>query len=105
MNWGCIFRNGHRLSKCTPRRSQSSALAESGHELTVPAYAPPAAHYAAWTDCQKPPQFRNIESPVSGCSSMVELQLPKLLTWVRFPSPAPIPKQYQASRGNSGGGK
>src|SRR4029077_673175 len=26
-----------------------------------------------------------------GCSSMVELQLPKLLTWVRFPSPAPIP--------------
>src|SRR5690242_9449673 len=22
---------------------------------------------------------------------MVELQLPKLLTWVRFPSPAPIP--------------
>jgi hypothetical protein len=24
-----------------------------------------------------------------GCSSMVELQLPKLLTWVRFPSPAP----------------
>ena len=26
---------------------------------------------------------------LSGCSSMVELQLPKLLTWVRFPSPAP----------------
>jgi hypothetical protein len=25
-----------------------------------------------------------------GCSSMVELQLPKLLTWVRFPSPAPV---------------
>src|SRR3546814_9435415 len=25
----------------------------------------------------------------SGCSSMVELQLPKLLAWVRFPSPAP----------------
>ena len=25
----------------------------------------------------------------SGCSSMVELQLPKLVTWVRFPSPAP----------------
>ena len=25
-----------------------------------------------------------------GCSSMVELQLPKLLTWVRFPSPAPL---------------
>ncbi len=28
---------------------------------------------------------------IRGCSSMVELQLPKLLTWVRFPSPAPIP--------------
>src|SRR5687767_2092637 len=28
-------------------------------------------------------------SPRSGCSSMVELQLPKLLAWVRFPSPAP----------------
>jgi hypothetical protein len=25
-----------------------------------------------------------------GCSSMVERQLPKLHTWVRFPSPAPI---------------
>lgn len=24
-----------------------------------------------------------------GCSSMVERELPKLLTWVRFPSPAP----------------
>src|SRR3569833_948537 len=24
-----------------------------------------------------------------GCSSMVELQLPKLIAWVRFPSPAP----------------
>ena len=24
-----------------------------------------------------------------GCSSMAELQLPKLITWVRFPSPAP----------------
>ena len=27
--------------------------------------------------------------PLSGCSSMVERQLPKLDTWVRFPSPAP----------------
>jgi 4-alpha-glucanotransferase len=27
--------------------------------------------------------------PGSGCSSMVEPQLPKLMTWVRFPSPAP----------------
>src|ERR1035438_9425916 len=26
---------------------------------------------------------------MSGCSSMVERQLPKLHTWVRFPSPAP----------------
>jgi hypothetical protein len=24
-----------------------------------------------------------------GCSSMAELQLPKLIAWVRFPSPAP----------------
>ena len=28
-----------------------------------------------------------------GCSSMVELQPSKLVTWVRFPSPAPIPIQ------------
>ena len=28
---------------------------------------------------------------VRGCSSMVELQPSKLATWVRFPSPAPIP--------------
>ena len=27
---------------------------------------------------------------VRGCSSMAELQLPKLTTWVRFPSPAPL---------------
>src|SRR5580658_197291 len=32
-----------------------------------------------------------------GCSSMVELQLPKLLTWVRFPSPAPLSRQHQPS--------
>ena len=25
-----------------------------------------------------------------GCSSMVELQPSKLITWVRFPSPAPL---------------
>ena len=36
---------------------------------------------------------------------MVELQLPKLLTWVRFPSPAPSPWQRQASCGNSSSGK
>lgn len=29
-----------------------------------------------------------------GCSSMVEQELPKLLTWVRFPSPAPAPTGY-----------
>ncbi len=27
---------------------------------------------------------------IRGCSSMVELQLPKLIAWVRFPSPAPV---------------
>ena len=32
-----------------------------------------------------------------GCSSMVELQLPKLLTWVRFPSPAPASRSWVAS--------
>ena len=26
---------------------------------------------------------------IRGCGSMVELQLPKLAAWVRFPSPAP----------------
>ena len=34
--------------------------------------------------CQK-----RAKSAVCGCSSMVERQLPKLHTWVRFPSPAP----------------
>ena len=28
-----------------------------------------------------------------GCSSMAELQPSKLVTWVRFPSPAPIQKR------------
>src|SRR3990170_3045865 len=27
---------------------------------------------------------------ICGCSSMAEHQLPKLRTWVRFPSPAPL---------------
>jgi hypothetical protein len=33
-----------------------------------------------------------------GRSSMVELQLPKLLTWVRFPSPAPLPPRRRLRR-------
>jgi hypothetical protein len=47
----------------------------------------------------------SIESKRCGCSSMVELQLPKLLTWVRFPSPAPLPSrtdQQQPGRSASG---
>jgi hypothetical protein len=38
-----------------------------------------------------------------GCSSMVELQLPKLLTWVRFPSPAPHPVASEQPRSQAGG--
>jgi len=30
---------------------------------------------------------------ISGCSSMVEWKLPKLHTWVRFPSPAPVSRK------------
>ena len=52
---------------------------------------------------------RHLDSLIShhrcGCSSMVELQLPKLLTWVRFPSPAPSPWQRQASCVNRRSGK
>ena len=33
-----------------------------------------------------------------GCSSMVEPELPKLLTWVRFPSPAPFSHRCIATR-------
>jgi hypothetical protein len=40
--------------------------------------------------CGRRPTAHKIPVP-RGCSSMVELQLPKLLTWVRFPSPAPFP--------------
>jgi hypothetical protein len=29
-----------------------------------------------------------------GCSSMVELQPSKLITWVRFPSPAPVERSF-----------
>ena len=32
------------------------------------------------------------QSPLCGCSSMVEHQPSKLVTWVRFPSPAPLTK-------------
>ena len=35
---------------------------------------------------------------LSGCCSMVEPQLPKLMTWVRFPSPAPIPSRQCNTR-------
>ena len=31
-----------------------------------------------------------VTARLSGCSSMVELQSSKLITWVRFPSPAPV---------------
>ena len=31
---------------------------------------------------------------------MVEPQLPKLMTWVRFPSPAPLPRHRQTSSGD-----
>ncbi len=34
----------------------------------------------------------NFTVKLSGCSSMVEQQPSKLNTWVRFPSPAPIPE-------------
>src|SRR5271169_3799373 len=34
-----------------------------------------------------------LASTECGCSSMVELQPSKLVTWVRFPSPAPNPSQ------------
>ena len=30
-----------------------------------------------------------VRPELCGCNSMVECQLPKLITWVRFPSPAP----------------
>jgi hypothetical protein len=37
-----------------------------------------------------------------GCSSMVELELPKLQTWVRFPSPAPYSNDYHKIKSTSG---
>jgi hypothetical protein len=41
-----------------------------------------------------------LESLLRGCGSMVEPQLPKLKTWVRFPSPAPIfPSSRRLLRG------
>src|SRR5689334_2217963 len=38
------------------------------------------------------PAGHRVQCPcrAGGCSSMVEPQLPKLMTWVRFPSPAPL---------------
>ena len=33
-------------------------------------------------------RFESCHPDLSGCSSMVELQPSKLITWVRFPSPA-----------------
>src|SRR5690554_4941233 len=33
---------------------------------------------------------------LSGCSLMVELQLPKLIAWVRFPSPAPYSSRHSS---------
>jgi hypothetical protein len=40
-------------------------------------------------DLTTEPRSRNVFFDACGCSSMVELQLPKLVAWVRFPSPAP----------------
>ena len=52
------------------------------------AEARPEILHFAWQPCGSLDFSRKINDR-RGCSSMVELQLPKLLTWVRFPSPAP----------------
>ena len=36
---------------------------------------------------------------VCGCSSMAELQLPKLVAWVRFPSSAPVKSSFFGIKG------
>ncbi len=57
-------------------------------------------------------EMRPFPTESGGCSSMVELQVPNLITWVRFPSPAPyrrliwtlfqFPKSDAASAAGSG---
>jgi hypothetical protein len=67
--------------------TQALPLEEQGYRCRAPALS-------AKINCQ------------GGCSSMVELQLPKLLTWVRFPSPAPpcSPLTYYSHRDLGGAG-
>ena len=48
-----------------------------------------SATSARWRRVANTPRAAHRLRATSGCSSMVELQLPKLLAWVRFPSPAP----------------
>jgi AsmA protein len=45
-----------------------------------------------------PTNSNRITSPSRGCSSMVERELPKLLAWVRFPSPAPTQQSNRKER-------
>ena len=67
-------RRRNSITRVCPRRSPAAALVwppgKIGRSLRAPGRVPTIAGRC-------------------GCSSMVELQLPKLLTWVRFPSPAP----------------
>ena len=54
---------------------------QHGNRLTSIKRIGDSVNCAIWHD--------KIIIPQSGCSSMVEPQLPKLIAWVRFPSPAP----------------
>ena len=59
------------------------------------------AHVFVRRGCENDRNSNNING-LCGCSSMVELQLPKLLTWVRFPSPAQFGSPLQTDGNLSG---
>src|SRR5690606_20291316 len=94
-----VHRGGldHRL---VVRAQTHSTRVDLRTDVSITQQHPPRLAAPSWTVIvltQAGPDFRSgprsrYSERVRGCSSMVELQLPKLTARVRFPSPAPRPR-------------
>ena len=93
-----VARRDYRLSpRHRPRPRQCRANTRAAVAVSVFDRPPFIRRCRRLSCCRVSRRARRIGSP-RGCSSMVELQLPKLLTWVRFPSPAPVFRRPRCAR-------
>ncbi len=90
-----IAQNTQACSLCggVPERPKGSDCKSDGSAFGG-SNPPPSTRYDdSWTGRIRGPVGPNLRPRVRvqcGCSSMVEPQPSKLMTWVRFPSPAPL---------------